>query len=97
MRGMGGSPRSAPASSLGGVCDAPCFFGTLAFGDTPMEIVRLFSDGGSGPEVIIYDFGECVKVDGFALWAVGDGRHDPHSMTLAVGNTPTTPELWCVL
>ena len=43
MRGMGGSPRSAPASSLGGVCDAPCFFGTLAFGDTPMEIVRLFS------------------------------------------------------
>ena len=54
-------------------------------------------DGVSGPEVIIYDFGECVKVDGFALWAVGDGRHDPHSMTLAVGNTPTTPGLWCAL
>lgn len=40
---MGGWLRSAPASSVDSVCDAPCFFGTSSYGDTPMELVRLFS------------------------------------------------------
>jgi hypothetical protein len=44
-------------------------------------------DGDSGVEQIVFDFGDCVRVDGFALWAVGDNVHDPHTMSLAVANS----------
>ena len=51
-------------------------------------------DGASGIEQLIFDFGDCVRLDGFALWAVGDGVHDPHSMSLAVANSSEAGAAW---
>lgn len=51
-------------------------------------------DGASGIEQLIYDFGDCVRLDGFALWAVGDGVHDPHGMSLAVANSSEAGAAW---
>jgi hypothetical protein len=49
--------------------------------------------GWNGLEIpksyIIFDFHGCITVDGFSLWAVGDGAHDPQEMTLEAADTLT--------
>ena len=44
-------------------------------------------DGPQGVEQLIFDLGECAGVDALALWAVGDGRHDPQDMIVSVSNS----------
>ena len=50
-------------------------------------------EGWNGLEIpdsfVVFDLQSCVTVDGFALWSVGDGAHDPQVMSLEAGETLT--------
>ena len=42
---------------------------------------------GGTVEYLVFDMGTCVTVDGFAIYAAGDGAHDPKTMYLEAGDS----------